>query len=88
MAMYPEAQRKAQAELDVVVGPDRLPDFSDQAALPYMAALLREVLRWHVVTPIGVPHCTSEDGEYNGYFIPAGTIVSANLWHVLRHPSR
>ena len=86
MAMYPEAQRKAQAELDVVVGPDRLPDFSDQAALPYMAALLREVLRWHVVTPIGVPHCTSEDSEYNGYFIPAGTIVSANLWHVLRRP--
>ena len=80
--MYPSAQRKAQAELDAVIGPERLPDFSDRAALPYMSALLREVLRWHVVTPIGVPHCTAADDEYNGHFIPAGSIVSPNLWCV------
>ena len=66
MAMYPLVQQKAQAELDAVVGTSRLPSFADQATLPFMNALLREVLRWHVVTPIGVPHCTSADDEYGG----------------------
>ena len=79
--MYPEVQSKAQAELDVIVGHDRPPNLNDEMKLPYISALLREVLRWHVATPIGVPHCTSEDDEYEGYFIPAGTIVSANIWY-------
>ena len=83
MAMHPEAQRKAQEELDRVIGGDRLPDFEDQASLPYFNALLKEVLRWHVVTPIGLPHCTVADDVYNGYHIPAKTIVMVNIWYII-----
>ena len=54
MALYPEVQRKAQAEIDQVVGNLRLPNFSDQVALPYVQAVLKEVLRWHPVTPLSV----------------------------------
>jgi cytochrome P450 len=54
MILYPEVQRKAQAEIDQVVGNSRLPDFSDEAALPYVQAVLKEVLRWHPVTPLGL----------------------------------
>ncbi|KAH9926315.1 cytochrome P450 98A3 [Epithele typhae] len=78
MAMYPDAQRKAQEELDRVVGPDRLPDFSDMQSLPYLGALLKELLRWHVITPISLPHGAVADDTYNGYFIPAGTAVAVN----------
>jgi cytochrome P450 len=53
MALHPEAQTKAQAELDAVVGRDRLPDFNDRDNLPYVDALLRETLRWQVITPFG-----------------------------------
>lgn len=52
MAMYPETQRKAQAELDVVIGPHRLPEFSDCASLPYLNALIKETLRWQTVLPL------------------------------------
>ena len=45
MTLYPEVQRKAQAEVDQVVGISRLPDFSDEAALPYVQAVLQEALR-------------------------------------------
>ena len=45
MLLYPEIQRKAQAEVDRVVGRDRLPEFSDEPALPYVTALVKEVLR-------------------------------------------
>ena len=80
MAMYPEAQRRAQEELDRVVGPDRLPDFSDRKRLPYLTALLKELLRWHVVTPISVPHRAVADDEYRGWYIPAGSVITVNAW--------
>jgi cytochrome P450 len=54
MTLYPDVQRKAQAEIDSVVGNSRLPDFSDQDALPYVQAVLKEVLRWHPVTPLSM----------------------------------
>ena len=53
MTMYPEAQKKAQAELDDVVGADRLPTFEDRDSLPYINAMVKETLRWGVVTPLG-----------------------------------
>jgi cytochrome P450 len=40
-------------EIDNVVGVDRLPDFGDETSLPYVSALVKEVMRWHPVTPIG-----------------------------------
>ncbi|TFK92459.1 cytochrome P450 [Polyporus arcularius HHB13444] len=84
MAMFPEVQHRAQAELDAVVSPDRLPELDDQAALPYMRALVKEVLRWHVVAPIGVPHRSVDDDEYNGFNIPGGSIVFVNAWALSR----
>jgi cytochrome P450 len=53
MKHFPSAQIKAQEELDRVVGPDRLPDFSDAPALPYIQALIKEVFRWQPISPIG-----------------------------------
>ena len=82
MALYPEVQSKAQAELDEVVGLGRLPDFSDRASLPYTNALVKELVRWHVVTPISLPHAMVRDDEYDGQLIPAGSQVISNLWCV------
>ena len=80
MALYPDAQKQAQADLDRVVGPNRLPECSDRNSLPYINALLKEVLRWHVVVPIGLPHRVSANDEYKGYFIPGGSTVIVNAW--------
>ena len=80
MAMFPEVQKKAQKELDRVIGGDRLPEFKDQGSLPYVNALLKEMLRWHPVTPVALPHRTVADDVYRGFHIPAGTIVTANAW--------
>lgn len=80
MSLYPEAQKKAQAELDAVVGPHRMPEFSDWKSLVYVSAVVKEVLRWHTVTPFGINHATTLDDELNGYFIPAGTVLLPNIW--------
>lgn len=44
MTLNPDAQRKAQAEIDLVVGQERLPDWNDRQSLPYVDALVNEVL--------------------------------------------
>ena len=78
MFLYPEVQTKAQAELDAVVGPNRLPDHSDMPHLPYISAIVKESMRWLPVLPLSIPHRTTEDIECDGYFIPAGTILLPN----------
>lgn len=45
MLLHPDVQKKAQAELDAVVGRNRLPGYEDAELLPYLSALVREVLR-------------------------------------------
>ena len=72
MALHPDAQKKAQEEIDRVVGNQRLPDFHDRKSLPYTEAVYREVMRIRPVLPMGVPHTSIEDDVYNGYFIPRG----------------
>jgi cytochrome P450 len=52
MILYPDAQKKAQAEIDAVVGRGRLPAPTDRPSLPYLEAVLREVIRWHPIFPI------------------------------------
>ena len=56
MLQFPDVLKKAQAELDRVVGRERLPNFSDNGKLPYIAAIVKEVLRWGALLPIGIPH--------------------------------
>jgi cytochrome P450 len=53
MTLHPEAQRMAQAELDRVIGTDRLPCLADRVNLPYTDALVKEVFRWHPIVPQG-----------------------------------
>ncbi|KXN81268.1 Fumitremorgin C synthase [Leucoagaricus sp. SymC.cos] len=83
--LFPETMKKAQKELDAVVGPGRMPDFQDLNSLPYIRAMVKETLRWHPFVPLGIPHCTTEDDVYEGMFIPAGSTVIANIYAITRN---
>jgi cytochrome P450 len=80
MVAFPETQRRAQAELDAVVGRNRVPSFADLPNLPYLRAMVKEVLRWRSVLPVGIPHCSIEDDWYEGMFIPKGSMCIVNVW--------
>ncbi|VDB83466.1 unnamed protein product [Peniophora sp. CBMAI 1063] len=86
MLAYPKVQQKAQDELDAVIGRARVPTFADMARLPYICAMVKEALRWRPINPIGVPHKSMADDYYQGYFIPKGTIVVANVWEMNHDP--
>jgi len=87
MVLYPKAQKRAQEEMDSVLGHGHLPVFGDEDALPYLKAMLYEVIRWNPGAPLGFPHRLTENDVYNGYFIPAGSIVFSNSWAILHDPA-
>jgi len=82
MLQHPEVQERAQAEIDAVVGTDRLPNFDDRPNLPYVEAILLETLRMYAVAPLGLPHATTDDDIYEGFFIPKGSTLVVNIWAI------
>ena len=84
MVAFPEVQRRAQAELDVVVGHGRLPTFADAPRLPYVRAVIKEVFRWRPASRLGTAHKTAEDDWYEGMFIPKGSTCRGNIWQCNR----
>lgn len=82
MARNTHVVKKAQKQLDDVLGGERLPEHADIDQLPYITAIIKETFRWSTPVPIGTSHRLMEDDIYNGMFIPAGTILLENLWSV------
>jgi cytochrome P450 len=86
MIKHPHVQRKAQEEIDRVVGAGRLPGWDDREQLPYVDAVVKEILRWWVVAPMGFPHVADEDIEYDGMLIPKGAIILPSAYWLLHDP--
>ncbi|XP_059516066.1 cytochrome P450 1B1 [Myotis daubentonii] len=83
---YPDVQARVQAELDQVVGRDRLPCLDDQPKLPYIMAFLYEAMRFSSFVPITIPHATTANASVLGYHIPKDTVVFVNQWSVNHDP--
>jgi cytochrome P450 len=80
MALNPDVQHNAQDEIDRVIGPGRLPTIADRDRMPYVNAVVKEVFRWHPALPMGIPHMSTVDDIYDGYYIPKGSILMPNIW--------
>ena len=69
MTLYPEVQKKAQREIDDVIGKDRLPCLADRDKLPYLGAVYNEVLRWQSIGPVGkTPALTADSALFDKRF--------------------
>ncbi|KAI8939724.1 hypothetical protein NX059_003472 [Plenodomus lindquistii] len=82
MMVFPDVQRKAQEEIDRVIGISRLPRNTDRERLPYLAAVMKETHRWHQVVPMCLPHASVEEDVCRGYRIPKGAVILPNIWFV------
>lgn len=80
MMVTPEVQKRAQEDIDRVVGPDRMPVMEDAANLQYIRAIVKESIRWMPTLILGSPHAVIRDDYYMGYRIPEGTTVINNNW--------
>ncbi|KAG6127524.1 hypothetical protein E4U38_006219 [Claviceps purpurea] len=88
LILYPEVQRRAQQEIDEVVGGDRLPNFQDRDHLPYIKALVKETYRWMPVMPVGTTHVTEEEMVFSGYRIPKGAFLLPSIWWFTHDPEK
>ncbi|KAJ8077768.1 hypothetical protein PM082_002201 [Marasmius tenuissimus] len=86
MTCFPDYQKKAQAEIDSVIGQHWIPDFDDwdkaRSELPYCEALMQEALRWEPLAPGGVMHTVEIEDEYRGYRIPKNASIIPNIWAI------
>ncbi|XP_010206003.2 cytochrome P450 2J2 [Colius striatus] len=83
MAMYPEIQARVHAEIDRVIGQGRLPALEDRNNMPYTNAVIHEVQRKSNIIPFNVPREAVKDTVLDGFHIPKGTTVVANLTSVM-----
>ncbi|KAG9450935.1 hypothetical protein H6P81_010900 [Aristolochia fimbriata] len=81
------ALKKAQEEIDAVVGKERKVNESDVKNFPYIWAIVKETLRMYPVFQTTGTHLAMEDCELGGYKVPKGTTVLVNLWKVQRDPT-
>ncbi|KAH7332820.1 cytochrome P450 [Rhizoctonia solani] len=86
LVLHPEVTKKAQEEIDRVIGCDRLPTVYDRGSLPYVEAVLQEAMRYYPVVPLCIPHSTEKDIEFRGYRIPQGSSIEPNIWAILHDP--
>ncbi|KAH8732630.1 cytochrome P450 76C3 [Phaeosphaeriaceae sp. PMI808] len=82
LAANPEAQRKAQEEIDGVTDPSRSPTFDHELGLPYIRAIAKEALRMRPVTNMGTPHYTTAPIVYKNVYIPANSVVCLQQYSI------
>ncbi|KAG7092973.1 hypothetical protein E1B28_009274 [Marasmius oreades] len=88
MVVHPDIQRRAQDELDSVVGRSRLPVIKDANDLRYVQAIIKEIERCHNPFWLCTPHASNQDFTYRGYFIPKGTALVLNTYAMQHDPKR
>ncbi|KAM0010505.1 putative cytochrome P450 [Helianthus debilis subsp. tardiflorus] len=82
----PHALKKAQEELDRVVGWDRQVNESDITNLVYLQAVVKETLRLYPAGRLGGQRVFSEDCTVAGYHVPKGTWLVVNVWKLQQDP--
>ncbi|CAG8640752.1 3785_t:CDS:2 [Gigaspora margarita] len=82
LANNPHVQSKAHQELDQVIGQSRIPEVPDEQNIPYIRAIIKEGQRYCGAFYLGIPHANEEDDEYNGYHIPANSVVVLNQYGI------
>ncbi|CAN6169630.1 unnamed protein product [Urochloa humidicola] len=87
MVNRPEMLEKAEAELDTIVGRDRLVEERDIPRLSYLKACIREAFRLHPVAPFNVPHVALAGATVAGYHIPEGSHIILSRIGLGRNPA-
>ncbi|CAE6479831.1 unnamed protein product [Rhizoctonia solani] len=82
------AQDRARQEIDALYDEDTLPSWADEQSMPFLRAVIKEVLRWRPPLPISIPHRLEQDDYYAEYFHPKDSAIVCNIWAIHSNPRR
>ncbi|CAH2245834.1 cytochrome P450 2K1-like [Pelobates cultripes] len=83
MLKHPDIQEKVQDEISQVIGFTQ-PRYDHRLQMPYTNAVIHEIQRFANIVPMNLPHETTKDVNFKGYFIPKGITIVPLLYSVLR----
>ncbi|KAM4694848.1 cytochrome P450 2K1-like isoform 1-T1 [Discoglossus pictus] len=83
MMKFPEVQKNVQNEIEKVIGSAQ-PKMEHRKQMPYTDAVIHEIQRFSNIVPANIPHETTQDVTFKGYFLPKGTYVLPVLTSVLQ----
>ncbi|KAL2902372.1 Geraniol 8-hydroxylase [Bienertia sinuspersici] len=83
----PEKLKKAQIELQEIIGEGNPVEESDISRLPYLQAVIKETLRLHPPVPLLLPKRADTDVKLNGFTVPKNAQVLINVWAISRDPT-
>lgn len=83
----PQVLKKAKAEIDCLIGQERLVNEADIPSLNYLRGIISETLRLNPAAPLLLPHCAFEDCKIEGYDVPRDTIILINAWAIHTNPN-
>lgn len=86
LVAFPDVQKKAQEEIDIVIGVERAPILQDFVGLTYVRALVKEIVRFRTLAPLGLPHYTTRDEIVDGFVVPKESTIFVNQWAMLHDP--
>lgn len=87
LCMFPDVQKKLQAEVIQITGNSRKVSIQDRPQMPYAQAVMDEILRYSSIAPIGAPHRAMAEREFHGYHIPKDALVLPNIYHIHFNPA-
>ena len=85
---HPDVQDKLHAELDEIVCKSFISFMEGEKDLPYTKAVIKEVLRCSSIVYAGIPHSASAPITIEGYVIPKGTTILANVCYIMHDPNK
>ncbi|KAG8436951.1 hypothetical protein GDO86_007870 [Hymenochirus boettgeri] len=87
MAAYPEHQQKCRDEINKLLGERKTMEWDDLNKIPYTTMCIKESLRLYPPVPAVSRDLVKPVTFFDGQFLPAGTLVTLQIYAVHRNPS-
>lgn len=83
----PKEMKRAQIEMDQVLGKDELVEESQITKLQYLQAIVKEAMRLHPAGPFLVPHKAQKSIQFCDYVVPKNSTIWVNIWSIGHDPN-
>lgn len=82
LVAHKDVQDLVHKEIDLVIGQDRQPSYSDRTSMVYTQAVILEAMRLSSTLPLNLPHMASQKVRVGDFTIPKGYHLLVNFYAI------